>query len=181
VRLGVHAQKLPVRGHEFGAEQVVDREAVLADEEADSSAERQPADPDRAGVAEGRRQAVLRCGVRVAAGCYTAAHPSRAALDVDLQPGQIAQVEHDPALGRAVARNAVAAAPDRELDTGLSRERDHPRDVVRVGCADDRPGPAVDSSVEDRATFVIAGLSGRRDFSVEVCSELRNRNGSCRS
>ena len=61
----LHAQDLAVRGHDLGGEQVVDRETVLADEEADSAAEREPADPDRTGVAEGRRQAVVCRGLRV--------------------------------------------------------------------------------------------------------------------
>ena len=56
--LGVDAEELAVGGHDLGGEQVVDREAVLADEVADAAAERDPADPDRAGVAEPDRQAV---------------------------------------------------------------------------------------------------------------------------
>ena len=46
------AQVPAVRGHDLGGEQAVDRQAVLADEVADAAAEREAADPDRAGVAE---------------------------------------------------------------------------------------------------------------------------------
>ena len=56
--LGVDAEQLAVGGHDLGGEQGVDRQAVLADEVADAAAERDPADPDRAGVAEPDRQAV---------------------------------------------------------------------------------------------------------------------------
>jgi hypothetical protein len=117
---------------------------------------------------------MLRGGIRVAAGSYTSAHQGGATLDVELQRVQVAEVEYDPTLGRAVSRDAVAAAPDRKLDPGLSRELDHSRDVVRISCADDRRGPTVDPSVEDRAAFVVARLSRRHDSSVEVASELRN-------
>src|SRR4030095_17132662 len=85
VRLGVHAEELAVRGHHVSGEQVVDRKAVLADEVADSSAEREPADPDRAGIPERRRQAKLRGGARVTAGRYTFPHPGPAASAIALQ------------------------------------------------------------------------------------------------
>ena len=49
----------PVGGHDLGGEQAVDRQAVLADQVADAAADRDPADPDRAGVAEADREAVL--------------------------------------------------------------------------------------------------------------------------
>ena len=65
VCLGIDVQQLAVGRDELGGEQVVDREAVLADEEPDAASEREPADPDRGGVAETRRQSVSagRCGV----------------------------------------------------------------------------------------------------------------------
>ena len=44
------------------------------------------------------------------------------AVDVDLERVEVADVEDDAALGRAVARAAVAAAPDRELEAGLAGE-----------------------------------------------------------
>ena len=50
--------ELAVGGDDLGGEQVVDREAVLAHEEADAAAERDAADPDRARVAEPGREAV---------------------------------------------------------------------------------------------------------------------------
>ena len=65
--LGIRAELLPVRGHDVGRQQVVDREAVLADEIAHAAAERDPADADGAGVAETRGEAVLRRRDRVGA------------------------------------------------------------------------------------------------------------------
>ena len=52
---------------------------------------------------------------------------------------QVAQVDHDPALGRAVAGAAVAAAPHGELEAALARDRDRGGDVRGVDDADD-PG-----------------------------------------
>ena len=56
--LGVDATELAVGGHDLGREQVVDGQAVLANQVPDAAAERDPADPDRAGVAEPGREAV---------------------------------------------------------------------------------------------------------------------------
>ena len=50
--LGVDLENAAVGGHDLGAEQVVDRQTVLAHEVADAAAEREPADPDRGRVAE---------------------------------------------------------------------------------------------------------------------------------
>ena len=50
--LRVDAHDAPVGGHYLGADQVVDRDPVPAGEVADAAAERQPADADRARVAE---------------------------------------------------------------------------------------------------------------------------------
>ena len=58
--IGVDAEHLAVRGHDLGGEQRIDGQAVLAHEIADAAAEGDPADPDRPGVAETDREAVLR-------------------------------------------------------------------------------------------------------------------------
>ena len=66
------------------------------------------------------------------------------ALDVDVEIVQVADVEDDPAVRRAVADAAVAPAPDGELEPGLPGHGDHRRDVGRVGNAGDHGGPAVE-------------------------------------
>ena len=117
----------------------------------------------------------MRCrSVRIPAGGQTAPGPGRTALDVDLQSVQVAEVEDDPALGRAVAGDAVAAASNRKLEAGLPCERDDPRDVERVGGPDDRRRPAVDSSIENGPSIVVAGISRGYDTSCEVCLQLRD-------
>ena len=181
VRLGVHAEDLAVGGDDLGGEEVVDREAVLAHEISDASAEREPADPDRAGVAERRREAMLRCGVGVPARREPCLGPRRAALDVDLQTVQVAKVEDDPAHGRAVTGDAVAAAPDGEVDPGLTRELDHARDVGDVRGHHDRRGAAVDSSVEDGARRVVLAVARRLDAARELEAQLLDRDSGSRS
>ena len=101
--LGVDVPELAVGRHDLGGEQVVDREAVLANEEPDAAAERDPADSDRAGVAEPGREAMARRRGRVLARGQTRLGPGRPALGIDLDRPQVAKVEHDPALGGAMA------------------------------------------------------------------------------
>ena len=118
--LGVHAAQPPVRGDDLRREQVVDGQPVLAHEEADAAGERDAADPDGARVAEARREPVLarRDGER--AGGEARARPGRAPGGVELERAQRREVDHDAAVGDAVARGAVAAAADRELGPGLA-------------------------------------------------------------
>ena len=71
------------------------------------------------------------------------AHAVRARR-VDLELVERGEVEHDPAVGDAVAGHAVAAAADGELGAGLTRQRDDACDVRRVGGAHDHRRPAVD-------------------------------------
>ena len=54
MRVLVHVERLTVGGHDLGGEQIVDREAVLPQEEADATAERDAPDADGAGVPEPR-------------------------------------------------------------------------------------------------------------------------------
>ena len=81
-----------------------------------------PPMPDRAGVAEAGRQAVLGGGRRVRRRRSARAGPGRPRLDVDVDAVDVAQVEHDPAVDDAVAGAAVAAAADGELEAGLPRD-----------------------------------------------------------
>ena len=84
------------------------------------------------------------------------------------------QVEHDPALGRAVTGAAVPAAADRELEAGLAGERDTRRDVVRVGDLDDDRRVAVDRAVHDRAGRVVVVVTGPDDPAARGGADLRD-------
>src|SRR5581483_3926344 len=119
--VAVDLEDAAVGGDDLGAEQVVDRQTVLAREVAGTAADRQPADPDGRRVAEADREP-MRCGGLCDLTRREAARCVRDALTgIDLEGGKAGQVEHDPALARAVAGEAVAAAADGELESGLAR------------------------------------------------------------
>ena len=94
--LGVDATELAVRGHDVGGQQVVDRQAVLADEVAHAASERDPADPDRARVAEPDPEAVFRSGGREPDGGQPGLGPCRSCFDIDLERPHVGEVDHDP-------------------------------------------------------------------------------------
>ena len=85
-----------VRGHDVRGEERVDGQAVLAHEVADAAAERDPADPDRAGVAEAGRQAVRADALGVLGGGEPGLGPGGAPVDIDVELGEAAQVETMP-------------------------------------------------------------------------------------
>ena len=79
------------------------------------------------------------------AGCQARLGPGGALLGVDLQALHVGKVEHDAAVGGAVAGRAVAAAAHRQLERRSRAQRDHLGDVGGVGGADDdrRPEPSM--------------------------------------
>src|SRR5690606_1398085 len=48
----IHVARLAVSGHDFSGQQVINRQDILADKQADPPAQRDAANPDRAGIAE---------------------------------------------------------------------------------------------------------------------------------
>ena len=150
--LRVDAQHLAVRGDDLGREQVVDRQAVLADQVADAAAERDARRcPTEPGVAEADREAVLGGRGRDLGRGEARLRPRRSAPSTSMSSaGQVAQVEDDPAVGRAVAGAAVAAAPDGELQPGL---RATAMTVATSAASATRTidgGPRVDAAEHDR-------------------------------
>ena len=121
---GVRAQEFPVRGHDLGGQEVVDREPILAHEVADAASQRDSPNAYRAGVPKARREAVgSDCG-RVLARGQASLGPRGSPFDVDLEALHAPEVEHDPPSGGAVAGAAVAAATDGELEPAVAREPD---------------------------------------------------------
>ena len=110
--VGVDVEELAVGGDQLGGQQVVDRQAAL-DQQPDAAA--QPADADRAGVAEPGGQPMRAGGGAVGAGGQAGLRPGGALLGVDLQGVHVGQIQHDPAVGGAVPGEAVAAAANGQL------------------------------------------------------------------
>ncbi len=180
LRLGVHPSHTTVGGHDVGGQQVVDREAVLPDEEPDPTAERDPADPHRAGVAEPRGEPMGSGGRGVLRRGETGADPRGAFLDVDVERSQIRQIELNAAIGAAVAGTAVAAAPNGDLQAGILRERDRPDDVLLAAGPDDGRRAEVVSAVEHRPGLVVPGVARDDDAAVESGVEPGDGRG-CRT
>jgi hypothetical protein len=70
------------------------------------------------------------------------------------------QVEDDPAVGRAVALDAVPAAPDRELDAGLAGEIHDGLDVGVRANANDGARLLVDAAVHHDARRLVVRVAG---------------------
>jgi len=160
VSLGVGSQQLAVGGDDLGGQQVVDGQAVLADQVADPTAQGEAADPDRAGVAEPGGQPIGPRPSRVVAGGQARLGPSGPLGGVDVQRPQLGEVEDDAAVGGAVAADAVAAAADGQLQPGLAGQGHDPGDLGGVGGPDDDRRVEVESAVEHGAGLVVVGVAG---------------------
>ena len=133
-----------VGGDDLDRDEAVDRQAVLADEPADPATEREPGQADAGRVAERRREPVGRGRDRVLAGGQPRLGPREASLGIDVETLHRRQVDDDAAVGRAVARDAVAARPDGELEVVVPGEGDAPGHVGGVGRADDEDRLAIE-------------------------------------
>ena len=174
--LGVGAKQTAVGGHDIGGEQVVDREAVLADEVPDATSQRDPTDPDRAGVPEPRGEAVCGCLDGVLARRQARLGPGGAPFDVDLEFPEVREVEHDPAFRHAVPGSAVAAAADRELEAGLACKRDHTRDIGGIRGPHDHRRPAIDVADEHGPRGVVPVVLRRDHLTRDEVADPRDRD-----
>jgi hypothetical protein len=177
VALVVDLEDLAVGGDELGGEQAVDGQPVLADQVADPAAQGQAADADRGGVAEPGDQPVRLHRGGVGPGGEAGLGPGGAGLGIDLDGGQLREVEHDPALGEAVAGGAVAAGPHGQLVPAVAGQVDHLGDLGGVGRADDGCRAALESAVEDRPGLVVGGVVGGDDAAVDGGPQPRELDG----
>jgi hypothetical protein len=129
VPLTVHVQSVSPGGDELDREQVVDRQAVLSDEPADPSAQREPCDANRPGVAEPGCQSVTRGLDGVLPGGKAGLRPSALTNRVDVQATHVSQVEHEPAVAGAMTGETVGAASNRQLEVVPARERNGEGDI----------------------------------------------------
>ena len=172
--------RLAVGGDHLGGEQVVDRQAVLADEEADAAAQRDAADADRAGVAEAGRQPVLRRRRRVLARGQAGLGPRGAAARRRCRapasrPGRARCPPSDDAVAGALWPPPRTASSQ----PGLARERDDASDVGRVRDPDDRGRAAVDPA-EKTARARRTRSSGVMTPALDVVCEAWDREQTSR-
>ena len=117
--------------------------------------------PTRPGVAKANDKSLLGGGVDDLGRGQAGLRPRRSLLRVDLDRLHLAQVDHDAALGRAVAGAVVSAAANRQLQPVLTSDVYHCRDVSRVGNAGNRCRVMVDVTGHDHANLVVVGVSGQ--------------------
>ena len=178
--LGIDRPQPAVRRDDVGTDEVVDRQPELPDQVPDPAAGRDPADPDRAGVAEPDRQAVLvRRPGNLDRG-QAGARPRRLRARVDLDRVQLAEVDDEPAVDRPVAGAGMAAAPHGEGDAVVADECNRRRHVLRVGDADDRGRSRVDPAVDDGAGRVVVAVVGRDHAPADGVAQRRKVEGGSR-
>jgi hypothetical protein len=167
---------LTVSSDHLGSKQVVDRQPVLPRQEADSTSEGDPADPDRAGVSQACDTASLTDGVGVLTRCAPGLNPGGLCVGINVQGAHAGEVNHHPAFAGPVARAVVAAAPDGQLEAALAGARDNASNVICAGDSHDRGGPAVEALEEDLARLVVSRIVGADDFALQLRTEIGNRN-----
>ena len=177
VVVGVDGEDLAVGRDDFGADQVVDRQPVAAHEVPDAAAGRDPAEADRGRIAEADDEPV-RSDRRGHLACGKAGPgPDAAGADVEVDLLELAQVDDDAAVRRAVAGIGVPAAADGELGAGLTSEAHDPRDVVGVRDPHDRARTRVDAAVRDGPSLVVVGIARDDHAAFEALAELVDREG----
>ena len=175
--LGVDLEQLTVGGDDVGAEERVDREAVLAHEVADAAAERDATDADGAGIAEADGEALLCGGARDFGRGEAGLRVGRALDRVDLEPLHLAEVENHATFGHAVPCAAVAAAAHRKLDAGGAC---HPHDVLdvrRIGDEGNRGRSAIDVACHHRAEGVVVRSTGKDQAAAQATLQLFDEGG----
>ena len=178
VRLRVLARldDLAVGGHHLGREQVVDRQPGLPSQEPDPTRQGDPADADRAGVAESGRAPLLGGGERVLARRRAGLDPGGSAVGVDLHPVHPGEVDDETAVDGPVSGAAVAAAADGELEAAVARRVDHRCDVLGPGDPRDRERPLVDPLEDDLSSLVVRGIVGGDQLAGELRSKIVDRD-----
>jgi hypothetical protein len=157
--------------------QVVNGQAVPADHPADATAEGQPAQADRRGVAGGRRQAkgIGMRGVGTPGQAWL--RPRHTAFGVDADALTAAEVQDKPAFDRSVAGQAVAAAADRQWQVLLTDEADRADHVGGIGGAHDQRRMRVDGQIVDAPRRVVVVVRRPDQFPQQVCFEIADGGG----
>ena len=179
-RVGV--DHLPVCGDHLCGEQRIDGQAVLADEETDSAAERDAADADAAGVAEADGKSVLPGRLGELARGRAGLGPRGAGRRVDVDPVHLPEVEDDTAVAAAVAGETVATAPHRQFDARLAGKADDAGDLSGVTRPDDGRRLLVEAAEVAGPRRVVAGVAGKDAGSRQTLGSARRQwnSSACR-
>ena len=160
-------QQLAVGRDEVDGEEVVDREAVLAHQPADATAEGETGDAGVAHDAAGGGQTVhLRLVVDVAPERATL-HPGPAVGGVDADAPHGREVDDDPVVANGGACHVVASAAYGDLQVVVAGETHSRNHVGGPDASGDQARAPVDGTVPDCTGNVVVGVIGTNQLASE--------------
>ncbi len=177
VRRRVDLEYVAFRRDELDREQIVCGESVLGHQPAEAAAEGVARDPRAGDRASGHRQPVLGGGAVQLRPDHAALDRGGSPLGVDRDPLHLGEVDHHPAVRHGAAGHVVAAAADRDLESGPARERERRCDVARRPAADDESRSAVDEAVVNGTGRVVAGVVRCEDGSGDLSGQVGDEGG----
>ena len=170
--VGGGADLVAARGDELDGEDVVARQAVHALEPARPAAERKPRDAGgRDAAADGREAVFLGRGVELGPG-QAGAGADDAAVAVDGDLAEAADVDDDAVVDEREAGDGVAAAAHGDGQAAQRRIVERGGDVVGAGGADDVARATLDAGVEERAGLVVLRLTRVIHVAAQLLAEL---------
>src|SRR5262249_14842420 len=153
-------QQLAVGRHDVDGEEVVDREAVLAHQPADATAESEPCDSGVAHDSAGGGQTVrLRLVVDVTPQ-RTTLHPGPAVGRIDPHGPHRREVDDDPVVANGGACHVVASAPYGDLQIAVAGETHGCDHVGGPDASGDQARAPVNGTVPDCTGDVVVGVVG---------------------
>ncbi len=156
-----------IRGHELHGTQVVDGQAELPLEPAHPATERQPRDAGVADDADRADESVC-LGSDIELAQQRATVGTGGALPrIDGHAAESGEVDDDAAVGGRVARGAVAARADGDLEVPIPTESDGRGHVVDARRADDDGRSPVEHRVPDPTRIVIRCMVRGDDLAPE--------------
>ena len=167
--------------HDVRREQVVQREAEPPRQIPDAASERETRHAGGRDDPAGRRQAERVGGrVEVAPG-RTALSSRRRGGGIDADPSHPGEVDHDAAVARAEARDAVSAPADREVQPVLARRVHRRDDVACVLGSHDHERLPIDHRVVDAPRVLVALVVRRDHVAPHLLAERVHRQRAHRS
>ena len=156
-----------VGSHELHRCQIVERQAVSALQPPDAAAERQAGDACVADRSD-RTDEAMRLGplIQLREQCPTvgAGHPGDR---VHGDATHLGQIDDEPVVAGGVARDAVAAASDRDQEVRLSPEFDRRGDIDDVDWSNHESRPTVEQGAPDAPRRVVLSVARSDDRTTE--------------
>jgi hypothetical protein len=159
-RSRVDSEAAPVRRDDFAGDEAIEREAELARQPAETSAQGDAADADGRAVPEGNDQAALAEGSGDISRQRSTTDPELSRLHGRLDAAHPPEVDHHAAFNASETANAVSAAANRHLQTFGARVQQPGAHLVLVGDAGDDGRPRLMGVVIDPPRVLILSVAG---------------------